>query len=710
MVASFLTPIAEALEFAFAMTWEVLWALVLGFALSAVVQAVVSKGEISRLLPDDAPRSLAIACGLGAASSSCSYAAVALARSIFRKGADFTAAMTFEFASTNLVIELGILLAVLLGWQFTLAEFVGGPIMIVILALLFRAFLRPELVELARRQADKGILGVMEGHAEMDMSVGGGSILSRVRSRQGFTAISHYYVMDWASIWKDIALGLLIAGALAAWVPESFWQGFFLVDHPLLSKIWGPLIGPIVAMLSFVCSIGNVPLAAVLWNGGISFGGVAAFIFADLIILPILNIYRKYYGRRMSLFLLATFYTSMVVAGMDRRGALPGVRVGARRTQRRRDHGRGDLELHDVPQHRVPRALGGAGRAVPPHRRPADAPDDEDAGPGARGRARGTRRPRAAIGRGGRGLCLPDASGGPGRTRGPLPDMRHAARAARRFEPEADYSGVDMQEQVTESGPVVVEATDQNFLETVIEESKKRPVVVDLWASWCGPCRTLGPILEKVAGERGGSFLLAKLDVDANPYTAGQFGVQSIPTVVAFRDGQPIDGFVGAIPEPMVNEFVDKLMPTEAELEAEEALEEELEGHLDDAEQKYREALEVDPTNRDARVGLARIYAETGREDLARETLAPALPDPEAERILAMLEVRGWANLTEPGTLASAQRLAAQGTWREALDAMLGALPDDPDARQAMLEVFTVLGEDDELVAEYRRKLAAALF
>ena len=185
-----------------------------------------------------------------------------------------------------------------------------------------------------------------------------------------------------------------------------------------------------------------------------------------------------------------------------------------------------------------------------------------------------------------------------------------------------------MQEQVTESGPVVVEATDQNFLETVIEESKKRPVVVDLWASWCGPCRTLGPILERVAGERGGAFLLAKLDVDANPYTAGQFGVQSIPTVVAFRDGQPIDGFVGAIPEPMVNEFVDKLMPTEAELEAEEALEEELEGHLDDAEQKYREALEVDPTNRDARVGLAPDLRRDGtRGPGARDARArPARP------------------------------------------------------------------------------------
>jgi putative thioredoxin len=268
----------------------------------------------------------------------------------------------------------------------------------------------------------------------------------------------------------------------------------------------------------------------------------------------------------------------------------------------------------------------------------------------------------------------------------------------------------ETQEQAGSEGPVVVEATDQNFVQAVVEESKNRPVVVDLWASWCGPCRTLGPILEKVADERGGAFLLAKLDVDANPYTAGQFGVQSIPTVVAFRDGQPIDGFVGAIPEPMVNEFIDRLMPTEAELEAEDGLEEELEGHLHDAEQKYREALEVDPNNRDARVGLGRILAETSREDEARQTLSPALPDPEAERILAMLEVRDWSNTTEPGTLASAKRLAAKGMWREALDGMLGALPDDPDARQAMLEVFTVLGDEDDLVVEYRRRLAAALF
>jgi uncharacterized membrane protein YraQ (UPF0718 family) len=308
--------IVRALHLSASMTWEVLWALILGFALSAVVQAVVSKSEMSRLLPDDSPRCLTIASALGAASSSCSYAAVALARAIFRKGADFTASMAFEFASTNLVIELGILLIVLVGWQFALAELIGGVIMVVILAVLFRLFLRPQLVEAARVQAERGLLGVMEGHASMDMSVGEGSILQRIKSDGGRTAISHYFVMDWASIYRDIAIGLLIAGALAAWVPNSFWQSFFLVHHPLLAKLWGPLIGPLVAMLSFVCSIGNVPLAAVLWNGGISFGGVVAFIFADLIILPILNIYRKYYGPKIALFLLATFYATMVIAGL----------------------------------------------------------------------------------------------------------------------------------------------------------------------------------------------------------------------------------------------------------------------------------------------------------------------------------------------------------------------------------------------------------
>jgi hypothetical protein len=298
------------------MTWEILWALILGFALSAVVQALVRRSTIVALLGDGRPRTLAVAAGLGAASSSCSYAAVALARSLFRKGANFTAAMAFEIGSTNLVVELGIILALLMGWQFTAAEFVGGPLMIVVLAVLFRLFVRSRLVDAARTQADQGLAGSMEGHAAMDMSVQrDGSFLRRLFSREGFTSVSHVFVMEWAAIFRDLAIGLLIAGAIGAWVPETFWQHFFFADHPALSAVWGPIVGPVVAIASFVCSIGNVPLAAVLWNGGISFGGVVAFIFADLLILPILNIYRKYYGTAMMLTLLGTFYAAMVTAG-----------------------------------------------------------------------------------------------------------------------------------------------------------------------------------------------------------------------------------------------------------------------------------------------------------------------------------------------------------------------------------------------------------
>jgi uncharacterized protein len=316
LTSQLLDGILRALNMAFAMFWEILWPLILGFALSGVVQAVVSKREMSRLLPDDSPRSLAIACGLGAASSSCSYAAVALARSIFRKGANFTAAMAFELASTNLVAELAIILILLMGWQFMIGEFVGAPLMVAIMALLFRAFLSPELVSAAKEQADKGIAGSMEGHAEMDMAVTEGPLLRRIFSAKGFTVASHYFVMDWVAIWFDIALGLLLAGAFAAWIPNSFWRAFFLTGHPTVAKLWGPIVGPLVAIISFVCSIGNIPLAAVLWNGGISFGGVVAFILADLIVLPILDIYRRYYGAKMTGFLLFTFYLSMTLAAM----------------------------------------------------------------------------------------------------------------------------------------------------------------------------------------------------------------------------------------------------------------------------------------------------------------------------------------------------------------------------------------------------------
>jgi uncharacterized membrane protein YraQ (UPF0718 family) len=308
--------IGHALAITGSMTWAITWALILGFGLSAVVQAVIRKSTIVRLLGDDRPRTLTRATLFGAASSSCSYAAVALARALFRQGASFTAAMAFEIASTNLVIELGVILALLMGWQFTLAEFTGGPVMIVLLAVLFRLLLTERLVREARVQAERGIAGSMEGHAAMDMSVQRpGSFGRRLFSGDGFTSVAHVFVMEWAAIIRDLVIGLFVAGAIAAWVPDSFWQAFFITGHPLAAKIWGPLIGPVVAIASFVCSIGNVPLAVVLWKGGISFGGVVAFIFADLIILPILNIYRKYYGPGMALFLLGTFYATMAAAG-----------------------------------------------------------------------------------------------------------------------------------------------------------------------------------------------------------------------------------------------------------------------------------------------------------------------------------------------------------------------------------------------------------
>ena len=372
-----LAAIGHALAVAGSMTWQITWSLILGFTLSAIVQALVRRQTITGMLGGSGPAALAKATGLGAASSSCSYAAVALARSLFRKGASFVAAMAFEIASTNLVIELGIILALLISWQFTLAEFVGGPIMIVGVAVAFRIFVRQRLIDAAREQADRGVAGSMEGHAAMDMSIAaGGSFWRRLGSREGRTAVSHIFVMEWAAVIRDVVIGLLIAGAVGAWVPDTFWQRLFLTGHPLAARLWGPLIGPVISVLSFVCSIGNVPLAAVLWNGGISFGGVVSFIFADLIIIPILIIYRKYYGTKMMLALLGIFYVTMVIAAyivefsFGALGLIPATRaakVGVTGLA---------VELHDLPQHRVPAARRGIAGAFLPLRRRRHAQDD----------------------------------------------------------------------------------------------------------------------------------------------------------------------------------------------------------------------------------------------------------------------------------------------------------------------------------------------
>ena len=336
IMTSLFSTLGNGLWMAFLMFWQMFWALMLGFSISAVVQAVVKKEQIARTLPDASASSLLKACGLGAASSSCSYAATAIARSLFRKGANFTSAIAFEFASTNLVLELGILLWVLLGWQFTAAEFIGGFIMIGILAVLFKLFLKKRDVDAAREQANKGLQGVMEGHAAMDMSVHeNGSWLKKATSPAGFTSISHFFIMDVTSLWRDILLGVVLSGLLAAIVPATAWQSLFYSGHGLTSSIWGALIGPVVSFLSFVCSVGNVPMAAVLWGGGISFAGVISFIFADLLIIPILNIYRKYYGVRMMIFLGITSYVAMVLAGIaieaifSAFGLIPQMKMGA---------------------------------------------------------------------------------------------------------------------------------------------------------------------------------------------------------------------------------------------------------------------------------------------------------------------------------------------------------------------------------------------
>lgn len=310
------TMIGSALMASLEMFWEVFWPLALGFLLSAIVQALVSKKALAGVLGCDRLRCLSLAALFGAASSSCSYAAVALARSLFRKGASFISSMVFEIASTNLVIELGIVLYVLMGWRFMLAEILGGLIMMSVVAILMRLTLAPALVRQAREQAERGVAGRMEGHAEMEMEqAGGGSFISRLFSRKGVVAVSHLYVTDWLSVWVDVVAGFLLAGILAVFVPASFWQSLFLNDRPLGSLIIGPLVGPLIAIISFVCSVGNIPLAAVLWQGGISFGGVISFIFADLLVLPILNIYRRYYGAKMMLYIAGVFYLAMAAAG-----------------------------------------------------------------------------------------------------------------------------------------------------------------------------------------------------------------------------------------------------------------------------------------------------------------------------------------------------------------------------------------------------------
>src|SRR6266851_340132 len=312
-----LGPIVDSLRMAFFMFWDTLWPLIFGFGLSGVVQAFVSRSQMQRVLGDHRPRTLAIASIFGAASSSCSYAASAMAKSLFQKGADFTTAMVFMLASTNLVIELGLVLWVLIGWQFALSEYVGGIVMIALLALLARFFFRPAVIERARQRLAEQSPSTAN---EKSMGVAGkepvASLAQRLRSPAGWVNAATYTMADLVMLRREMVVGYLVAGFLAVLVPNSLWNTIFFHDHGFATSVENVIVGPLIAILSFVCSIGNVPLAAALWKGGISFGGVVSFIFADLITFPLLLIYRRFYGWALTLRILAAFWLVMAVAGL----------------------------------------------------------------------------------------------------------------------------------------------------------------------------------------------------------------------------------------------------------------------------------------------------------------------------------------------------------------------------------------------------------
>lgn len=294
------------------MLWQVGWSLILGFTLSGAVQALVSKERMRAVLGRDGIREIALATGFGAASSSCSYAAAAMSKTLFKQGAALVPSLAFLFSSTNLVLELGIILWLLMGWQFTLAEWIGGLVLIAIMTFLVRLTYPKQLVEEARRHVDAG-----GGHDHGTMDAPPGPLLARLRDPATHVAVAQNAMMDFTMLRSDLLIGFLIAGVLGAVVPNGAWRAlFFSGGDPTVRLLENALIGPVIAMLSFVCSIGNVPLAAILWASGISFGGVLAFIYADLIVLPLLDVYRKYYGLRMALYLFAVFFATMVLAAL----------------------------------------------------------------------------------------------------------------------------------------------------------------------------------------------------------------------------------------------------------------------------------------------------------------------------------------------------------------------------------------------------------
>jgi uncharacterized membrane protein YraQ (UPF0718 family) len=313
-MADVLSTLAEGFKQSLLMAYEVWWALVLGFAISGIVQAWVPRERIQATLSGGGPRPIAWATGLGAASSSCSYAAIAIAKSLFQKGASAASALAFQFASTNLVWELGLVLWVLIGWQFTLAEYAGGLIMIVLMSVLLRAFVSPRLEERARAHAQEADAGHQHDHGHATAEQPGWR--GRLLSASSWTEVAANFRGDWQMLWKEISIGFLLAGFIGL-LGNDFFNGLFISGAPgWLNALENVIVGPLIAVLSFVCSVGNIPLAAVLWSGGISFAGVMAFIFADLIVLPIVLAYRKYYGWTFTLRIVALMLLTMVLAAL----------------------------------------------------------------------------------------------------------------------------------------------------------------------------------------------------------------------------------------------------------------------------------------------------------------------------------------------------------------------------------------------------------
>ena len=323
--ARVLVDIARSLREGFFMFWETLWPLILGFGLSGAVQAFVSRRSMQTAMGDHGPASIARASGYGMVSSSCSYAASAMSKSLFVKGADFVASMVFMFASTNLVLELGIILLVLLGWQFAAAEFVGGAIMIVLLTVLGGLWFRGRMIAQAREHLAAEAADTHQHRPTEDAGLQAQSWGTKLRSPGGWADAATYTMADLTMLRRELVIGYTVAGFLAVLVPTSAWNAVFLTGHGFWTSLENVVVGPFIAIISFVCSIGNVPLAAALWHGGISFGGVISFIFADLIALPLLLIYRRYYGTRMTLRMLALFWAVMSTAGLLTEGIFWGL-------------------------------------------------------------------------------------------------------------------------------------------------------------------------------------------------------------------------------------------------------------------------------------------------------------------------------------------------------------------------------------------------